>query len=79
MPDLEHLEVTAAEGELFFVDDIRTDPPTRLGAIGRIFPNGFDDMPRWNSSGTGARFRRHGTPYSTIEGALDTFVGPDDT
>jgi len=78
MPDLEDLQLAEADAETYFVEDTRTDPPTRLGVIGRVYPNGFDDMARWNSAGSGARFRKHETPYSTIDGALATFVGPDE-
>ena len=77
MPGLADLRMSEGGAEIYYVDDVRTVPPTRLGIVGRVYPDGFDRTPRWNSAGSGARFRHHETPYSTAEGALKTFVGPD--
>ena len=78
MPAREHLRVVEDHASIYLVHDIRTDPPTPLGAIGRVLPDGFDLLPRWNSIGLGSRFRTHETPYSSVEGALEAFIGPDE-
>jgi hypothetical protein len=64
MPARGDLRLTETAGDLFVVEDLRTDPPTSLGTIERVYPNGFDDLPRW--------------PFSTVEGAFGTFIGPDE-
>jgi hypothetical protein len=77
MPLLGHLNVSFEEGDIFRVVDVR-NPTTVLGVIARIHPNGFDDMPRWQPQGAGAKYGLKNSPRSTFGGALEAFIGGDE-
>lgn len=74
MPTLEDLDFFPS-GE----DRFRIEKWGRvIGEIVRIYPNGFDDMARWQPEGAGARYGLKDAPRSTVGGALAAFVGEDD-